>query len=174
MGTPLLDVTVDGTAPAKLIVAANEVAKLVVANVSKYTNTRIQTLQASLALDVKRLANITKRSDLTQTADRDTAEQLGAERLGEADFLPEPEQPPPVSRGAPGLARDGATVAQPVALAGEQHRAGADLRAGGGDEESAPSSRTGAAVGGLIGLILGFLAALLWDPVTARLRARET
>ena len=31
-----------------------------------------------------------------------------------------------------------------------------------------PNSRTGAAVGGLIGLIIGILAALLWDPVAAR------
>jgi uncharacterized protein involved in exopolysaccharide biosynthesis len=31
-----------------------------------------------------------------------------------------------------------------------------------------PNSRTGAAVGGLIGLIVGVLAALLWDPIAAR------
>ena len=31
-----------------------------------------------------------------------------------------------------------------------------------------PNSRTGAAVGGLIGLIIGILAALLWEPVAAR------
>jgi hypothetical protein len=30
------------------------------------------------------------------------------------------------------------------------------------------NSRTGAAVGGLIGLIAGVLAALLWDPVAGR------
>ena len=30
------------------------------------------------------------------------------------------------------------------------------------------NSRTGAAVGGLIGLIVGILAALLWDPVARR------
>ena len=30
------------------------------------------------------------------------------------------------------------------------------------------NSRTGAAIGGLIGLIVGVLAALLWDPLTGR------
>ena len=35
-----------------------------------------------------------------------------------------------------------------------------------------PNSRTGAAVGGLIGLIVGILAALLWDPVARAARTR--
>jgi len=35
-------------------------------------------------------------------------------------------------------------------------------------KSAGPNSRTGAAVGGLIGLIIGVLVALLWDPVAAR------
>jgi len=34
--------------------------------------------------------------------------------------------------------------------------------------EAGANSRTGAAIGGLIGLIVGILAALLWDPLTRR------
>jgi uncharacterized protein involved in exopolysaccharide biosynthesis len=37
---------------------------------------------------------------------------------------------------------------------------------------AAPSKRTGAVVGALIGLIVGAVAALLWDPVSRRVRTR--
>jgi uncharacterized protein involved in exopolysaccharide biosynthesis len=41
-------------------------------------------------------------------------------------------------------------------------------------ERAAPPSRRSAAlIGGVIGLLVGLVAALLWDPVAARLASRE-
>jgi uncharacterized protein involved in exopolysaccharide biosynthesis len=148
---PLVQVTVKSSRPAKAREAANELAKILVAQLSGYSRTKIRTLSEELARDKaaidaldaglanpklsfesKLLLQVSlaqRQSDATQT------EQLLS------------------------LARN---VESPRILT----RAAAS-------KTTARSHRNSTAVGALIGLILGGLAALLWDPVVERRRARR-
>lgn len=169
---PLLAITVDGSAPKKIVAAADELARIVVVEVSKYTDTRIQTLKATLALNNERLANVTKRSDVTQRQ----VEQLlnvsglsGSEKLIASlnlnNLLQYLE-----SRQA-SLEQSKLAINQALSLANDIER-GRVYSPPVAEKAAGPSSRTGAAIGGLIGLIVGVLAALLWDPIAVRMRPR--
>ena len=69
-----------------------------------------------------------------------------------------------------GLSQDRFNITQQ--LSRQEHRARPDCSAASATKAAGPNSRTGAAVGGLIGLIVGILAALLWtrSPPVARPR----
>ena len=71
------------------------------------------------------------------------------------------------------LERDRLDVRQQLSLANDVER-GRITSPAAATKTAGPNSRTGAAIGGLIGLIVGILAALLWEPLTTRVRARDT
>ena len=85
----------------------------------------------------------------------------GAERLTLATLLLTAEQ----RRGT--LEQDRLQARQLLALA-EQVELPSILDRGAATKTTARSTRNSMAVAGLIGLILGFLAALFWEPIVAR------
>jgi hypothetical protein len=170
---PLLAITVSGAPPRKIAAAANRLAAVVVRAVSGYTDVKIEKLKEQIEFDDTSIARnndrfaIAQRQQSSILADRSlvpterllllaninttlvTVEQrlgqLESDRLDAQQFLSLAEN---VER---------ARVTSPAVAA----------------KTAGPNSRTGAAVGGLIGLILGILAALAWDPIAAaRSRAR--
>jgi uncharacterized protein involved in exopolysaccharide biosynthesis len=166
----LMTITVTGAPPKKIAAAANRLAAIVIDFVSGYTDLKIGKLKERLTLDAKRIASYNDRLAIAQRqqaqifADKTLAaterllllaninttltfvesrlSNLEPARLSEQQFL---------------------SLAEDVEHARVISPAVATKAAG-------PSSRTGAAIGGLIGLIVGILAALLWDPVAARVR----
>jgi capsular polysaccharide biosynthesis protein len=169
---PLLAITVTGSPPRKIADAANRLANVVVRAVSGYTDVKIEKLKEQIDFDDKSLARnndrfaIAQRQQAAILADKTLAPterllllaninttlvtveqrlgQLESDRLNAQQFLSLAEN---VERGR--------ITSQAVAT-----------------KTAGPNSRTGAAIGGLIGLIVGILAALLWDPLTARSRSR--
>jgi capsular polysaccharide biosynthesis protein len=165
---PLLAITVNGSPPRKIAEAANRLAAVAVSSVSGYPNVKIAKLKEQIDFDDKSIARnndrfaIAQRQQQTILADKSlsatekllllaninttlvTVEQrlgqLETDRLSAQQFLSLAENVERPSVRSPAVA---------VKSAG-------------------PNSRTGAAVGGLIGLIIGVLVALLWDPVAAR------
>jgi hypothetical protein len=170
---PLLAITVEGSPPAKIAAAANQLATLVVDQVSGYSRVKIQALEDQLAFDSKRLASVVKRLNV---ATRQVQELLNVQGLNGSEKLIASLNLNNLltyleSRQA-SLERDRLDVRQELSLANdvELGRITAPAVAA---KTAGPSSRTGAAVGGLIGLIIGILAALLWEPVAARVKARN-
>jgi hypothetical protein len=170
---PVTGITVSGSPPRKIAEAANLLAEKAVTSVSGYPNVKIAKLKEQIDFDDKSIARnndrfaIAQRQQQTILADKSlsatekllllaninttlvTVEQrlgqLETDRLSAQQFL---------------------SLAQNVEKAGIRSPAVAVKTAG-------ANSRTGAAVGGLIGLIIGILAALLWEPLVGRRTASE-
>ena len=169
---PLLAITVTGSPPRKIAAAANRLAGVVVDSVSGYTDVKIQALKDQLAFDERELTSVVAR--IAQQSRQQSA-LLGQEGLSASEKLIASVNFNNVliflDQRRSSLERDRLDVRQQLSLANEVER-GRITASAVATKTAGPSSRTGAAVGGLIGLIIGILAALLWDPVTARVRAR--
>jgi uncharacterized protein involved in exopolysaccharide biosynthesis len=147
--TPLVQVAVKGPKPARVAAAANELSDALVQRLSAYSATKITTLEEQLAADEAAIgaleAGLARRD--ASTTDRLLFQlqltQYQQDRTQTVQLL--------------SLARN---VEAPRVLT----RASAV-------KTTARSRRNSIAVGGLIGLILGVGAALLWEPVTRRRRA---
>ena len=165
---PLLAITVSGTPAKKVRKAANALAAVAVGAVNGYSAVKIAKLREQIEFDDKSIARNNDRFALAQEQQKAilannaltpterllllaninttlvTVEQrlgqLETDRLSAQQFLSLAENVEQPEVRSPAVA---------VKTAG-------------------PNSRTGAAVGGLIGLIVGILAALLWDPIAAR------
>jgi hypothetical protein len=170
---PLLAVTVEGSPPRKVAAAANELAKIAVGQVSSYTDVKIEALEDQLAFDERELESVVSR--IAQQS-RQQAALLGQTGLSASEKLIASVNFNNVliflDQRRSSLERDRLDVRQQLSLANDVERARITSPAV-ATKTAGPNSRTGAAVGGVIGLIAGILAALLWDPVAARVRARN-
>jgi len=159
---PLVVVVATGSRPARLALATNELARLAAARVSGgYVDTKIAYLRQQVAAQKAALQSIDQTiSILRQGA---SARNLStAERLIIASQLN--GQTLQRSQVVDQLAtyQNQLTLAQTV----EQSKI---LTPASSTKTTAQSRRNSALVGGLIGLLLGIVAALLWEPVTRRL-----
>lgn len=147
--TPLVTVTVKGRAAAKVRDAANAFASALVTQMSSYASTKIETLTAEKNADEKSIEEINAA--------------LSASNLSTTDKLL-------LQLRLTQVQTDATQATQLLSLARnvELPRVVTHATA---TKTAARSHRNSAAVGGLIGLILGLLAALLWEPF---LRLRRT
>jgi outer membrane lipoprotein SlyB len=170
LGTPapLLAITVTGSPPAKIAAAANALGYLVIRQVAPYETAKIQALRDQLAYDDAQLKAIAARLDSARTTQsnvlRDksisgTDKLVALANLNSVITLALQQQNT--------ISLDRFTVRQQLSLA-RDIEVGRIVSVASATKTAGPNSRTGAAVGGLIGLIVGILAALLWDPIAAR------
>jgi uncharacterized protein YqgC (DUF456 family) len=172
LGTPapLLSITVTGSPPAKIARAADALADIVVKRVSPYAQAKIMALTDQLAYDNDQLKSI---DDRLATARRAQAQVLASKSISPTDKL--------VSLGNLNsvitlafqqqntLSQDRFQVRQELALARDVE-ASSVISSASPVKTAGASRRAGVAVGALIGLVLGLLAAVLWDPVLRRVR----
>ncbi len=165
---PLLAITVKGSPPKKIAAAANRLAQIVVASVSSYTDLKIEKLKERLTLDTQSIARNNERFAIAQ---RQQAEILADKSLGASERLILLANINTtllfVEQRLSNLEPARLSEQQFLYLAQDVER-GRVFAPAVATKSAGPNSRTGAAVGGLIGLIVGILAALLWDPVAAR------
>jgi len=160
---PLVNIVVTGKQPARIAHAADALAAIVVNQVSGgYVTTKIKNLQATIAASKLELASVNARiSSLqaeVQNGGLSTVERLlFANQIGLA--VQEQRQ----------VTDDLSSNQQLLALAQnvEQSKLITPARA---VKTTARSRRNSVLVGALIGLLLGIIAALLWDPVARRVR----
>jgi outer membrane lipoprotein SlyB len=175
LGTPapLLAVTVTGSPPRKIAAAANALGDLVIRQVAPYQTAKIQSLRDQLAYDDAQLKAIAERLDSARTTQSNvlkdksitgTDKLVALANLNSVITLALQQQNT--------ISLDRFTVRQQLSLA-RDIEVGRIVAVATPTKTAGPSSRTGAAVGGLIGLIIGILAALLWDPVAARAQSRN-
>jgi len=158
VASQLYVVSVKGPRRGEVSAATAAIAERVVEEVGGYARLKRQTFQEELASDNRQLEAIDRAIEEAESAMRGAS---GTERLTLATLLLTVEQ----RRGT--LEQDRLQARQLLALA-EQVELPRIIDRGGATETTARSTRNSAAVAGLIGLLLGLLAALLWEPIVAR------
>ncbi len=162
---PLVVVVATGSRPARLARATDELAKIAAARVSSgYVDTKITYLRQQVAAQKAALQSIDKTIAILgpaassrglSTAERlIVASQLNGQTLQRSQVVDQLS-----------TYQNQLTLAQTV----EQSKVFVPASA---TKTTAQSRRNSALVGGLIGLLLGIVAALLWEPVAGRLHKR--
>jgi uncharacterized protein involved in exopolysaccharide biosynthesis len=158
---PLVELSVQGARRLQVQRAAQALADYVVREVSGYVGVKIRSLNQELAALEQAEKSLEERlaaqdAALSAAAERDPIEQLVlvSQKDNTEQRLAVVTQDRLETRGLLALAENieqAAVVTEPIAV-----------------ETSARSTRNSIIVGGLIGLLLGGLAALLWEPVVER------
>jgi hypothetical protein len=163
---PLYEISVTDRAPAKTTAAALSLAHTVLGQISGYANTKIRTFSTELkSIHVQLDANPTRLNHLNWAV-KAAAGLAPLDRLVLVSDLDNAI----AERGT--LLTDQGNTQQELALAKDVELPKIVQRPA-PTKTSARSTRTSMIVAGLIGLILGVIAALIWDPVTTRMgRAR--
>ncbi len=162
---PLYEISVTGTQRQKTARAANALAAAVVAEVSPYAEAKIAGFEEQLEAQEARIASLDKRiagfdRALSQASELSPVEQLVL--VTQVGNLEE-------RRAATEEAAQETKVL--LSLAENFERAQV-LEPAVAFETTARSKRTSMLVGGLLGLLLGALAAVIWAPIAARRATR--
>jgi uncharacterized protein involved in exopolysaccharide biosynthesis len=158
---PLVNVSVTGAKPGKVEAAANELAKIVVdRTTAKYVGTKIRTFNDTLKSIQERLDTLAPRIKILETAIEDQRRSFD-ERLLLVTQLDNAQE----RRGQ--LLDLQTTTQQQLALALNVESAQIVQKASAA-KTTARSRRNSIAIGALIGLLAGLIAAIAWDPVVAR------
>ncbi len=160
-GAPLVTIEVEGDAPRKVERAADTLARIVIGRTSaQYVGTKIETFETQLDSIQDQLNTLAPRIAAAEAA----VEEPGLsplDKLVVAGQLDNAQQ----RRGQ--LLEQQTTVQQQLALAENVERAQV-INPAAATQVTARSARNSALVGGLIGLLLGAVLALLAEPILAR------
>jgi hypothetical protein len=171
---PLLAITVTGSSRVKTETASNALAQATVTKVNAYSGTKVQTLVQQLAYIDAQLEIVDRRiarareslQQIVSDKNLSPTEQLVAvtNLNAELDLAETRQSTLEINRFNTqrdlSLARDieQASITSPAVAV----------------KEAPKSRRTNVIVGAIIGLLLGIIAALAWDPVAARTRPVPT
>ena len=146
--TPLVQITVTGSAPRKVQIAANTLAKIVVANTSTYADRLISTWQDQVSTYTQSMKTID--------------DQLKGNGLSGTDKLLASLQRAQIA--------DQLTTAKQQLAVAEEVEKGSQKTFAVATKTTAKSRRNTVIVAALIGLLLGIFGALLWEPVARVVR----
>jgi len=158
----LVNIIVTGDAPRRTSSAANELAKIVLSRISRLADTKIDALRAQIAADQKELDGIDARVQRTQQA-LDRAGLSPIEQLVLLNLIGLSEQRRTTVQDDLGTRQQ--LLAQAIEVEKARIVEPAVAR-----KVTAQSRRNQIIVGGALGLLAGLAAALLWEPVTRRVR----
>ncbi len=156
--TPLVAIIVTGKARGKVGHASNLLATMVVDQVSDYADAKAKALEEQVAQDKQEVARIDAR---TQQIERSARSLSPADRIAALSTLGFMEQ----RRGI--VSQDLREAQQLLVLAQNVERARI-VEPGVTRKATARSRRNSVIVGGALGLLLGTIAALVWDPLARR------
>ncbi|MBD0338838.1 MAG: hypothetical protein ICV67_06100 [Thermoleophilia bacterium] len=157
----LVNIVVTGDTPRRTSAAANELARAAVEQISRYADTKIKALQDQITAGQRELESIDARVEATQRALEDSG--LSAiDRLVLLTNLGLTEQRRTT------VQTDVGTRQQLLAQAIDVERARV-VEPAVARKVTAQSRRNQLVVGGLIGLLLGLVVALAWEPAARRL-----
>jgi uncharacterized protein involved in exopolysaccharide biosynthesis len=169
---PLYAISVTGRQPRKDARAADDFAQTVVNRVSGYPQVKIEQLKEHLAFDQSELDTVNAR---LETIQRQQQQVLNEKSLDLASRLVAinnfNSQLTFLDNRRANLEQDRFAVRQLLKLATDVE-AGRIVTHASAVATTARSRRNSVLIGGLIGLILGALAAILWEPVSARFTSR--
>ena len=154
----LYAVTVEGPKRGQVNAAAAAIADRIVAVTGGYARLKINTFKTQITSDQQQLDAINTQADQVRAQLNNSSQ---TERLTLGTLLLTMEQ----RRGT--LEQDRLQARQLLALA-EQVELPRVIQQGVAAKATARSPRNSVVVAGLIGLIIGLFAALLWEPISAR------
>ncbi len=166
--TPLYEVRVTGSRAAPTARAANSLAQTVIEDVSPYVESKIDAIEQRITSDERELASIDRRLDVAQqeldAVLRDRSLSTSERLLAVTNF----NSAIGFGEQRRGTVQSDLTEAQSaLALAENVERPSVVERAV-AQKTTARSVGRSVVVGALIGLILGTLAAILWEPARRR------
>ena len=165
---PLLSITVTGRPARKIRDAANALAEVAINAVGGYSRVKIEKLEEQIEFDNQSIARNNDRFALAQEQQRQILANDALSPTEKLLLLANINTTlVTVEQRLGQLETDRLSAQQFLSLAENVERPQIRSQAV-AVKTAGANSRTGAAVGGLIGLIAGILAALLWDPFTAR------
>jgi uncharacterized protein involved in exopolysaccharide biosynthesis len=153
--TPLVAITVKGTPPRRIAAAANQLARIVVSGVSGYVATKISGLQAQIESDQSEIDSIDARLRIYDAALPKASQTDKLIILTQAGLA---EQRRGIVEQDLTQSRDLLSLAKNVEASRVVTRAAPQKVSGG-------SRRNGLLIGAFVGLLVGLVAALLWEPV---------
>jgi uncharacterized protein involved in exopolysaccharide biosynthesis len=160
-GAALVTIAVEGDAPRKVERAADSLAETVISRTSaQYVDAKIETFEAQLDSIQDQLNSLAPRI----TAAEQAIEEPG---LSPLDKLVVVGQLDNAQQRRGQLLEQQTTVQQQLALAENVERAQV-INPAAASQVTARSARNSALVGGLVGLLLGAILALLAEPILAR------
>jgi uncharacterized protein involved in exopolysaccharide biosynthesis len=160
---PLVEITLTGAAPRKVQVATLSLANQVVNQLSGYVDTKIASYQVLLASLNDQLKSNQQRIDQANAA------IAGSGNLSPIDRLVLTTQADNAIQAKGTLLESKTTTEQQLSLAEDVEKPRiVDQPVP--VKTTARSTRNSMLVGAVIGLLLGLFAALIWEPVTTRLR----
>lgn len=158
----LVELQVTGTRPKRTADAANALARMIVDRVSAYPNAKIQSLEVRIRAQEAQVTSLNNRiGALTRTIPAAT---------DPFDRLVLVQQVGNLEDRLAALQERRADALEELALAEEVERA-AIFQPAVAEKTTARSRRNSMLVGGILGLLLGGLAAALWEPALARRRS---
>jgi hypothetical protein len=160
--TPLYEISLTGSVPKKVQVATTSLADQIISQLSPYVDRKISGDKALLASLNEQLASNQKRIDQATAAIGASANLSPIDRLVLTTQFDNAIQ----ARGT--LLDSKATTEQALSLAEDVEKPKVIAPAV-PVKTTARSARNSMLVGGVIGLLLGIIAALLWAPVARRL-----
>ncbi|MFN2471675.1 MAG: hypothetical protein ABR583_11955 [Gaiellaceae bacterium] len=154
----LTKISVTGSSRRKTARAANALAAIVVEDVSGYVNAKITGLERELQAQQSRIKSLDRRIATFDRAVRQSTNLPAVEQLVIVTQLGNLEERRAVAEESE------AETTTLLALAEEFEKAQI-IESAAATKTTARSTRNSMLVGGLLGLLLGALAALLWEPV---------
>jgi hypothetical protein len=172
--TPIMSITVSGLPRRLARDAASALAAAAVTDVAKFQTSRVSTLKTHLAFDTSQLNAVNERL----AAARAVQSQVLADKLLSSTdrLLGLVSQNAVITQALAqqiGLVQDSFQVQQSITLA-EDIATARVLTPASLSATAGASRRSAAAIGALIGLILGIIAALVWEPLVTRRRQPAT
>ena len=158
--TPLVAISVKGSPPRKIAAAANELAKIVVSGVSGYVSTKISGLQSQIASDQSEIDSIDARLKAYDAAVPKASQTDKLIILTQAGLAEQRR----------GIVEQDLTQSRDLLSLAKNVEASRVVTHAAAQKVSARSRRNALVVGAFIGLILGLLAALLWEPAVRAAR----
>jgi hypothetical protein len=166
--TPLIQITVTGSRKAPTERAADSLAQTVVADVSPYVEDKIAAIKRRIDSDQRELTSIDRRLRVAQEG---LTEVLGNRALGVTErLLLVSTFNSTISFGEQrrGIVQQDLLEGQQALSLAEHVERPSIVEHAAARKTTARSVGRSVAVGGLIGLILGGLAAIFWEPATRR------
>jgi hypothetical protein len=163
-GTPIVGISVKGSRPVRAEAASNRLAAIVVARLSPYVRQLIRTYETELASQQTQLTSLATRITALNAAIRTQGLQP-LDKLVLVSQIDNAEQ-------RRGQLVDLITSTQGQLALARNVESPQLLQKAAAVQTTARSKRNSVVVGGIIGLILGAIAALLWDSLAARANRR--
>jgi uncharacterized protein involved in exopolysaccharide biosynthesis len=170
--TPLIEITVTGSRAAPTARAANSLAQTVIDDISPYVEDKIAAIKERIASDERELAQIDRRLRVAQQGLQDALQNRSIGVTERLLFVS-------TFNSSIGFGEQARATVQQTLLEAKQALSLAENVERPSIVEEAAARKTTArsvgrslVVGALIGLILGVLAAILWEPAQRRFAAR--